>query len=119
MFHFNALQAESPDNEGWIMKRRKNERKPSNTNTKQSRVGEKKGAVIVDLTEKSKNKNNTNKSHESDTSEKEEKLKFTKILQDRIEGKFSDEDLRLLLLRVLSKPGQTYYHISNEEINTP
>jgi hypothetical protein len=111
---------EEPDNEGWIMKRRKNDRKENNTNTKPSKASEKKGAVVVvDLTEKAENNNNSNKAPIEEVKNNAEKIKFTQILRDRINGKFSDEDLRLLLVKVLSKPGQSKYHISNDELHIP
>lgn len=113
---------EVPDNEGWIMKRRKNDRKENNTNAKPKKVSlpEKKGALtVVDLTEKAENTNNSNKPLAADNENKTEKIRFTQILRDRIDGKFSDEDLRLLLVKVLSKPGQIKYHIGDDELHTP
>ena len=108
-----------PGNEGWIMKRRKNEIKENHSNTKPRKASEKKGAIdVVDLTEKTEN-NNKNKALDDEAKNTKEKIKFTQILSDRTEGKFSDEDLRLLLLKVLSLPGQIKYHISNDELNTP
>lgn len=101
------------------MKRRKNERKDTNALAKENKQSAKKIAPVVDLTEKVKNSYNNSNTKEETAKNTVAKLKFTQILQDRIDGKFSDEDLRLLLLNTLSGPNRSLFHITKEELNTP